>query len=146
MTDADLRAELLDRSLARMRKESPGMFIELIGEWLRPKRSRLWLNGIRAVISAVSDPAFVNLPPILKLIEPILEAAPSKLQLEIEELVLALYKRHPTETTYFLRQVLNNSIDPMTAITFRRIAPSFPPALREELREFTHVKQITNGG
>ena len=146
MNDANLRAELLDTSLARMRKETPDMFIELIGEWLQPGRSRFWPNGIQAIISAVSDPAFVNLPPVLTLLEPIVEAAPSKLQLEIEELVLTLYKTYPTETTYFLRQVLSNSEDPMTAITFRRIAPSLPPDLRKELHEFTRVRPSTNGG
>ncbi len=144
MNDANLRAELLDTSLARMRKEAPDMFIELIGEWLQPGRSRFWPNGIQAVISAVSDPAFVNLPPVLTLLEPIVEAAPSKLQLEIEELVLTLYKTYPTETTYFLRQVLSDSEDPMTAITFRRIAPSLPNALRKELQEFISMKP--NGG
>ncbi len=140
VNDPNLRAELLDTSLARIRKEAPEMFFDLISEWLEPGRSRLWSNGIQAVISAVSDPKFINLPPLLKLLEPIVEAAPSKLQVEIESLVLALYKSSPTETKYFLRQVLSQSEDPMTAITFRRIAPSLPADLREELREFIRVK------
>jgi hypothetical protein len=143
MYDANLRAELLDASLARMRKEAPEKFLELIGEWLRPERPHLWSNGIQAVISAVKDPAFVNLPPVLKLIEPVIEAAPTKLQLEIERLVLALYKASPTETTYFLRQVLSTSSNPMTAITFRRISPSLPLALKEELREFIRAKPLS---
>lgn len=141
--DSNLRAVLLDTSLARMRKEAPEMFLELIGEWLQPERTRLWPNGIQAVISAVSDPEFANLPPLLKVIEPVIQAAPSKLQLEIEDLVLALYKVSPTETTYFLRQVLKDSEDPMTAITFKRMSPSFPPALREELREFIRGKPLS---
>lgn len=138
--DSNLRAELLDTSLRRIRTETPDQFLELIGEWLQPERTRLWSNGIQAVISAVSDPAFINLPPLLKLIAPVIEASPAKLQNEIEELVLALHKKYPTETTYFLRQVLAASTDPMTAITFRRISSSFPPALKEELREFIRVK------
>jgi len=138
--DVNLRAKLLDTSLARMRKEAPDQFLQLIGEWLQPERTRLWPNGIQAVISAVEDPSFLNLPPLLKLIAPAIEAAPAKLQLEIEELVLALYKKSSTETAYFLRQVLTTSTDPMTAITFRRISPSFPPALKEELRDFIRVK------
>lgn len=138
--DANLRAELLDASLARMRKEAPDQFLQLIGEWLQPERTRLWPNGIQAVISAVYDRSFVNLPPLLKLIAPVIEAAPAKLQLEIEELALALYKKTPAETAYFLRQVLTASTNPMTAITFRRISSSFPPALKEELRDFIRVK------
>lgn len=141
--DSNLRAELLNTSLSRLRKEAPDTFLELIGEWLQPERTRLWSNGIQAVVSAVSDPQFVNLPPLLKLIEPVVTAAPSKLQNEIEQLVLALYKSSPTETTYFLRQVLNQSEDPMTAVTFRRISPSFPPALKAELHEFIRAKPLS---
>lgn len=144
MYDASLRAELLDTSLSRMRKEAPEKFLELVGEWLQPQRSRLWSNGLQAVLSAVRDPAFVNLPPVLPLIEPVITEAPAKLQLEIEELVLALYKASPTETTYFLRQVLSGSENEMTVITFRRISSSFPPALRADLGGFLRNKPSSN--
>lgn len=137
-----LRAELLNKSLTRMRREAPEKFLELIGEWLQKERTFLWPNGIQAVISAVSDPEFTNLPHLFQVIEPIMEAAPSKFQIEIEELILALYKASPTETSYFLRQVLINSADPMTAITLRRISPSFPTELKEEMREFIRGKTI----
>jgi len=140
--EVDLRAELLNSSLARMRKEAPDMFLDLIGEWLQPNRTQLWPNGIQAVISAVSDPYFTNLPPLLKVVEPIVAAAPSKLQLEIEELILALYKVSPTETSYFIRQVIITSENPMTIITFRRISPSLPTELKEEVREFIRGKHF----
>jgi DNA alkylation repair enzyme len=138
--DPNLRANLLDNGLTRMRKETPNQFLELVAQWLRPERTRLWSNGLEAAISAVSDSSFVNLPPLLKIIEPIMEAAPAKLQNEIEEFVLALYKVSSTETIYFLRQVLTNSNDPMTAITFRRISPSFPNDLKEGIREFIRTR------
>lgn len=140
--DTDLRAELLNSGLTRMRDEAPIMFLDLIGEWLQPNRTQLWPNGLQAVISAVSDPDFTNLPPLLKVVEPIIIAAPSKLQPEIEELMLALYKVSPTETSYFLRQVLITSDNPMTFITFRRISPSLPMELREEIREFSRGKNL----
>ncbi len=145
MSDPNLRAVLLDTGLSRMRKESPQMFLDMIGEWLQPGRTRLWSNGIQAVISAVLDPTFINLPPLLELIEPVIEAAPAKLQLEIEELVKTLYSVYPTETTFYLRHVLRDSQDPMTAVTFRRIAPSFPPDLRSELREVLRARPIPKG-
>ena len=138
-----LRSQLLNASLRRIRQEAPERFLELVGEWLQPQRTALWPNGIQAVIAAVSDPNFVNLPPVLKVIEPVVEAAPSKLQLEIEELILALYAISPTETSYFLRQVFINSQNPMTAITFRRIAPSLPIELMEEVREFIRGKPFS---
>jgi hypothetical protein len=138
--DPDLRAKLLDSGLTRMRKETPQEFLELIAQWLHPERTRWWTNGIHAAISAVSDPSFVNLPPLLNLLEPIMEAAPAKLQDEIKEFVLLLYRNSPTETIYFLRQVFTNSHEPMTAITFRRISQSFPEELKDGIREFIHTK------
>jgi hypothetical protein len=131
---------LLSTSLTRLRREAPDVFLELIGEWLQPQRVALWPNGIQAVVSAVKDPDFHNLPPLMKVIEPAVEAAPPKLQNEIEELILALYAATPTETTYFVRQILLDSEDPMTALTFRRMAPSLPIELQEEIREFIRGK------
>jgi len=138
--DPGLRAKLLDSGLTRMRKEAPQKFLELIAQWLRPERTRLWASGLHAASSAISDPSFVNHPPLLNVLEPIMEAAPAKLQDEIKEFVLLLYKTSPTETIYFLRQVLSNSNDPMTAITFRRISQSFPAELRDGIREFIRGK------
>ncbi len=138
--DPDLRAELLDTSLVRMRREVPDVFVSLVSEWLQPQREALWPNGIQAVISAAGDPEFKNLPPLMKIIEPIVEVAPAKLQNDIEALILALYAASPTETSYFVRQILMDSDDPMTALTFRRISPSLPKELQEEIREFLRGK------
>ena len=60
---SDFRAELLNGGLARHGKRRLFMFLDLVGEWLQPNRTRLWPNGIQAVISAVADPEFTNLPP-----------------------------------------------------------------------------------
>jgi hypothetical protein len=64
------------------------------------------------------------------------EAAPTTLQPDLEDLILALHRAFPTETAVFLRQVLTNSGNPMTAVTLRRIAPRLPVELTEELRDF----------
>jgi len=138
--DSNLRAKLLDNGLTRMREEAPDQFLDLIAQWLRPERTRLWSTGLQAAISAISDSSFINLPPLLKVLEPSMEAAPAKLQDEIKEFILVLYKVSPTETIYFVRQVLANSSNPMTVVTFRRISSSFPDKLKEEIREFTHAK------
>ncbi len=138
--DPDLRAELLNTSLTRLRREAPDLFLELVGEWLQPQRMSLWPNGIQAIIAAVADPEFHNLPPLLKEVEPVVKAAPPKLQGDIEALIQALYEASARETTYFVRQMLIDSDDPMTVMTFRRIAPSLPQELREEIREFIRGK------
>ncbi len=141
--DARLRSKLLDTALLRARKEAPTIFLHVITEWLRPERTRFWPDAVRAAISAVSDPNFVNLPPLLQVLEPVVIAAPSQIQVDLEELILALHHNSPIETTYFVREVLVKSDNPMTAITFRRMASSFPPELANEIREFTRGKSFT---
>ena len=111
------------------------MFLHMLMEWLRPERARLWPDAIRAAISAINDPAFGNLPALLEALQPAVKAAPENLQLDLEELISALFKASPTETTFFVRQVLTTSDDPMTPVAFRRMAPSFPDDLNEEIRE-----------
>ncbi len=138
--DADLRAELLNTSLTRLRREAPDLFLELVSEWLQPQRMALWPNGIQAVIAAVSDSEFHNLPPLMQEVEPVVKTAPPKLQGEIEALIQAFYAASPKETTYFVRQILMDSDDPITTMTFRRIAPALPAELQEEIREFIRGK------
>ena len=133
--DSELRSRLLDASLVRMRKEAPDMFLELLQEWLRPERRRYWRDAIRAAISAIGDPGFIDLPRFLKILEPVVKEAPSDIQLELEELILALYRLSPAETTYYVQQVLSTSDDPMTATTFRRMSASFPAELKASIRE-----------
>jgi hypothetical protein len=133
--DPNVRSALLTTSLARLRTEAPDQFLELIGEWLHPSRTRTWSNGIQALLPMISDPDFNNLPRVLDLIEPVVEAAPALIQLDLQELILALYGTSPGETSYFLRQVLTRSRNPMTSITLRRLLPSFPIELQSDLRD-----------
>src|SRR3990170_39043 len=143
--DPAVRAALLSTSMARMRKETPDQFLVLIREWLHPARARTWSNGIQGLLPMIADATFENFPPILDTVEPVIQAAPSTLQLDLEELILALYKASPNETTFFLKQILENQQGPMTAITLRRISPSFPTALQSELREYLRAKPIAKG-
>ncbi len=133
--DSSVRAALLTTSLARLRKETPELFLTLVSEWLNPERHRMWPNGLQALLPLVNDPDFHNLPPVFEIIEPVVEAAPALIQSELAELITALYEASPTETAYFLRQVLAKSQTEMTAITLRRILPSLPPDLANNLRE-----------
>jgi hypothetical protein len=143
--DPKVRAALLSDSLLRMRKETPERFLLLVGEWLQPERPLLWSNGLQALLAMVSDPDFENLPPVLRLIEPIVEAAPPAVQVDLRELILGLYKAAPAETVYFLRQVLSSSSNPMTAVTLRRISPAFPNELQAQLRDLIRPTPISKG-
>lgn len=141
--DPQVRAALLSTSLTRMRTETPQLFLGLIRELLHPARMHSWSNGIQALLPMIADSTFENFPPILDLVEPIVYAAPSILQIDLEELIIELYKTSPSETTFFLKHILNTTDNPMTAITLRRIMPGFPPALQAEIKDLVRNPPLT---
>ncbi len=138
--DPSVRSELLTTSLARLRTETPNEFLVIIGEWLHPARQRFWSDGIQALLPMITDPNFENLPPIFELIRPVIETAPGGLQTDLGNLINALYQDSPSETDYFLHEVLENSSNPLTAVTLRRNLSTFPPELQTSLRELVRRK------
>lgn len=141
--DPNVRSALLSTSLVRMRKETPNQFLTLIREYLHPARMRTWSNGIQALIPMIVDATNENLPTIYDIAEPIIEEAPSTLQNDIADLIIALYRASPSETTFMLKHVLKNTENPMTVITLRRISLSFPPPLQNELRELLRPEPLS---
>ena len=138
--DVNLRARLIEASLTRTRREAPTLFLRLMEEWMQPERLRYWGDAIQAAISAVGDPMFVDLPPLLDILEPLFRLAPAELQLDLEQLILSLYTSSPAETTYLIQRVLITSDDPATATSFRRMLPAFPPELKASIHELVRRK------
>jgi hypothetical protein len=141
--DPSVRAALLTTSLARMRKETPDKFLMLVSEWLHPARQQLWPNGMQALIPMITDPNFDNLPPVYELVRPIIEVAPGAFQSYLGNLINALYQASPAETVYYLREILENSPNSLTAVTMRRILIMFPPELQTGLRDLVRQKRAT---
>ena len=132
--DPSVRAALLTTSLVRLRRETPDRFLELVAEWLNPERQRLWPNGIQALIPLVQDANYHNLPPVFDMLEPILVAAPAVIQNELADLLGALYTASPTETVFFLQQILDDPSATMTATMLRRVTPALPGGLVDAIR------------
>jgi hypothetical protein len=140
--DADVRSALLSTSLTRMRKETPAAFLKLIREYLHPARMRTWSNGIQALLPMIADATYANLPPILDIVEPIIEEAPSTLQNDLTDLIVALYRASSNETSFLLKHILSTTQNPMTVITLRRISGDFPPPLQKELYELLRPQEL----
>ena len=133
--DPEVRAALLTTSLTRLRNETPDLFLVLVKEWLHPARQRMWSNGIQALVPLISSPNFDNLPPIFETIEPVFKAAPAALQFDLQELITTLYMASPSETTYFLQQILKGTRSNHPAVALRRMLPDLPLELQVSLRE-----------
>jgi hypothetical protein len=143
--DGDLRNKLLDQGLARLRREARSAFLQMLQAWLTPEQTYSWGDAIRAATAALQDPSFTDVPPLLQALEPALRASPPRLQLEVEELIKALYGVSPSETTYYVRRIVADSSDPSTAAHFRRMAPSLPPELRTTIREVSGRSRLSPG-
>ena len=139
--DPSVRAALLTTSLARLRKETPDLFLVLVKEWLHPARQRMWSNGIQALMPLISSPDFDNLPPIFEIVEPMIRAAPATLQFDLQELIVLLYEASPAETTYFIQQMLKSTKSPMLAVALRRMSSEFPAELQSNLREMLYKQR-----
>ena len=90
----------------------------------------------------IADTNYANLPPILDIVEPVLEEAPTTLQNDLRDLIIALYRASAQETTFMLKHVLVNSQNPMTLLTLRRISRSFPPTLQSELNDILRPRPV----
>jgi signal transduction histidine kinase len=92
--DPNVRSALLSTSLTRMRRETPAQFLTLVREYLHPARARTWANGIQALLPMIAEAPSDNLPTIFDMIEPIIEEAPSTLQDDLTDLIVALYRAY----------------------------------------------------
>jgi hypothetical protein len=142
--DPTVRGALLSTSLARMRKEMPDTFLVVVGEWMHPARQRFWSNALQALLPLIDDPEYENLPPIFELIRPVIEAAPGLLQNDLANVINSLYQASPSETEYFLREVLEETENPLTLVTLRRILSQLHPDLQSRLRKLVRQKRTQN--
>ena len=138
--DNQLRLALLRTSLARIRKESPAKFLQLMRIWLDPAAPKMWASAIHAIIPLLEDPSYQNLPPVYNLLSPVIKSMPSIMQNDLAELINALYVASPVETTYFLRQVITGSSSPQMSVTIRRILPQLPANLRPVILDIVRQK------
>jgi hypothetical protein len=133
--DRQLRTALLTVSLARVRRESPNRFLELVQGWITKEDFTMQGNGIRALVPLLNDPSYDNLPPVFDIVKPLIIAAPNVLQNELIELITAMHEASPTETAYFLKQTIIASGNPQTVLTLRRIMDALPESIQPGLRE-----------
>ena len=138
--DNQLRLALLSVSLARLRRESPARFLQLMRGWLDPATPKMWVNAIHALIPLLQDPTYQNLPPVYNLLSPVLRDFPSLLQNELVELINALYDASPVETTHFLRQVITASSSLQTPVVLRRILSKLPAGLQPVILDLIRLK------
>lgn len=126
--------EIFEHGCARLRAENESVWRELIDQWITHPQVEYHLIGLRAMLPAIRDARFINLPPLLSMLSPILQAPTAATLGDLQEVMQALITRSPSEAIFFLRQILNLSSSQHTLRLARRLLPLFPPENQESLR------------
>lgn len=125
---------LFQDGTAGLRKSAPDLLINMIEAWISSPRSEMQSIGIRALIPLIQEPGFDNLPPIFRMLSPLVQTTPPALNADLQAVMEILSMRSPTESAFFLRQALSLSTGQATARLVRRCMPYFTPEQQASLR------------
>jgi hypothetical protein len=118
---------LLDKGTQRLRREGPDALLELYDQWLTQSDTDRVLLGLKALLPLVVDKEFENIPPIFTMLFPLVSRASTLLFNDLSAVLVRLAERTPTETVYFLRQLLSSPTGKNTPRLVRRILPLLSP-------------------
>lgn len=125
---------LLDQGTRALRKYAPERLYESVRSWLENTSLPYQQMGLKALEALIEDPAYDNIPPIFRLLSPMVLSPIPQLLSDLHHCLQALSQKSPGETAYFLHQVIGSSRDPATARLIRRVLPGFPSPFQENLR------------
>lgn len=131
---------LLDRGSARLRREAPTRWLDVLRDWMGSMDFTLRQTALLALLPFISDREFENLPAVFNLITPVLQQNAAELTPELQKALNALARRSPVESGYILRQILATSNDPALHRLVRRCLPAFPPEIQARLKSALQVR------
>jgi len=125
---------LLDQGTQRLRREGSDALLEIYDRWLAQNQPERQALGLSALLPLVADPAFENLPPLFAMLFPLVSRAPTALFNDLSAVLTGLARHSPTETVYFLRQVLSSPTGKNTPRLIRRVFPFLSPEQQNSLK------------
>jgi hypothetical protein len=136
-------SDLLELGTIRLRRETPQIYLDTIRDWLTSSSISINKIGINAMMALVKDEQFHDLPKVYTLTAPMVRHILPPLQGELRQLVLTLINRSPSETAYFLRQVVLLSPNADTKRLLRKVMDELPDHLRSKLRDLVNNPDFT---
>lgn len=125
---------LFQNGSAELRRTAPRLLLATIEEWIGSYRPEQQILGLRALVPLIQDTEFENLPPVYRMLGPLVQNITAPVQTDLQIAIEELAKRSPVETAYFLRQSLSIAVGQGTARLVRRCMPLFDPAQQASLR------------
>ena len=138
-SDRRLVLSVFEQGLAAVRKEHPGQLLELAQEWLQEPGSDRQRLGLQVLLTLAQEPGYENLPVFYKILIPIVVQIKSDLRPELLDIVLALARRSPRETTYFVQEILQIPGCLSAGWLARQLLPHLPETVAPALRQALHA-------
>lgn len=138
-SDRRLVSSIFAQSLAPVRKNNPELIVALAQEWLQEPGMDKQRLGLQALLPLASDPGFENLPVFFKILIPIAVQIKTDLRPELLDIVLALARRSPRETTYFVQELLQIPGCLSAGWLARQLLPHLPEDIAPSLRQALHA-------
>ncbi|MHB8194175.1 MAG: DNA alkylation repair protein [Bellilinea sp.] len=132
--DVSQMGRLFEQCSIQLRHSEPNQLLEIVRSWLDAPDIGMVRLGVIAITTLVSDHDFENLPAVYNAISPLLVIPHDELKHELRALLVQLARRSPTETGYFLRQVMGSNPSPELTRLVRRVLPEFPEEIQNRIR------------
>jgi hypothetical protein len=132
--DGTLVASIFSVGVRQLQSKFPETWEAIIQSYLYDRSPKMIRIGIQGLEQGVRAANFDNLPVVLRLVSPLIQAPHPDTNRRLEKLIEALIQHSPTETVFFLKQMLSTSDRPETLRLIKACLPSLPDALREDLK------------
>jgi hypothetical protein len=118
----------------KLRRLFSTIWLAVIENWLTGWKMDEIQIGLKAIFPVIRDREFENLPPVFRMLSPLIQNPNTLFLVDIADVIQELAHRSPYETAFLLRNCLGQSHNPLTARLIRRCLPAFPVEIREDLR------------
>jgi hypothetical protein len=132
--EEQIQEVLVDQGLASLRQEDPQKFFHLVKGWLESENPDRQASGLNALLPVIANPDFENLPMFFSMLQPFCRIAASRVRPALLDVLAALAKRSPQETSFFLQHTLEMPNSPDTAWLIRHVVAEFPEEFQPSLR------------
>jgi len=124
----------LTDGLNRLRKEAPQRLLELAKDLVTHSSTSLQAAGLQTLLVLIKDPNFENLPAVFSVVGEIAGRTSGQANPALQNILYALAHRSPSETAFFLRQLVTAYPQPGLPRFLRRCLPGFPEAVRRSIK------------
>lgn len=134
-TESRLIQAMIADGLVSIRLDWPDQYLNQIEIWFSSEQLFYQQLGLQALLPLLEMVEFDNLPAGMRLITPLVRAAPPSLRPDLLQVIQRMAARSPKETAFFLRQnLIIKEENPGTAWVTRQSLAFFPVDTRAVLR------------